>query len=67
MRLDLARVRWLLDLMRQEGLFVAPTHSVKKSPDEADNRFLECAEAARADYLGTGNIKHFRRQFKTTK
>jgi uncharacterized protein len=27
--------------------------------DPDDNIFLECADAARADYLVTGNQKHF--------
>jgi predicted nucleic acid-binding protein len=29
--------------------------------------FLECADAARADYLVTGNQKHFPRFWKKTK
>ncbi len=29
------------------------------SPDPDGNRFLECAEAASADYLVTGNKRHF--------
>jgi predicted nucleic acid-binding protein len=37
------------------------------SPDEADNRFLECAAAAGADYLVTGNIKDFPQRFKATR
>jgi predicted nucleic acid-binding protein len=36
------------------------------SPHESDNRILECAEAARADYLVTGNTKHFPDRHKTT-
>ena len=33
--------------------------TITKFVDEADNRFLECAEAARADFLGTGGKRHF--------
>jgi uncharacterized protein len=33
----------------------------------SDNIFVECAEAARADYLVTGNQKHFPRFWKKTK
>jgi uncharacterized protein len=29
------------------------------SGDPDDNRFPECADAARADYLVTGNLRHF--------
>jgi predicted nucleic acid-binding protein len=35
---------------------------VTSDPD--DNMFLECADAARADYLVTGNPKHFPRLWK---
>jgi predicted nucleic acid-binding protein len=36
------------------------------SPDEADNRFLECAGEAQADYLVTGNKRHFPKRWKST-
>ena len=32
------------------------------APDEADNRFLECALEARAAFLVRGNLRHFRWQ-----
>jgi predicted nucleic acid-binding protein len=35
--------------------------------DPDDNKFLECADAARADYLITGNQKHFPKFWKKTK
>jgi uncharacterized protein len=38
---------------------------VAKDPD--DNKFLECADAARADYLITGNQRHFPMFWKKTK
>lgn len=38
---------------------VEPMKTVSASPDDADNRFLECAETANADYLVTGNPRHF--------
>jgi predicted nucleic acid-binding protein len=33
-----------------------------RNPD--DNIFLECADAARADFLVTGNLRHFQRFWK---
>jgi predicted nucleic acid-binding protein len=36
-------------------------------PDADDNRFLECADAANADYPITGNLKHFPDRWKRTK
>jgi predicted nucleic acid-binding protein len=35
--------------------------------DPADNKFIECADAARADYLITGNQRHFPKFWKSTK
>src|ERR1022692_2027510 len=46
---------------------VAPAQTLSVSADESDNRFLECAEAAEADYLVTGNTRHFPHIYKTTK
>ncbi|MBI2410325.1 MAG: putative toxin-antitoxin system toxin component, PIN family [Candidatus Kerfeldbacteria bacterium] len=46
---------------------VHPTRKISIYPDEEDNRFLECAQAARADFLVTGNTKHFPMQWKKTK
>jgi predicted nucleic acid-binding protein len=34
--------------------------------DPADNRFLECAEALKADYLVTGNKRHFPTEWRQT-
>lgn len=67
LRLDPERVRWLLRLARLEGVYVTPARTLKESPDDADNRFLECAAAAGADYLVTGNIKDFPQEFRTTR
>jgi uncharacterized protein len=46
---------------------IAPATTVAVSPDETDNRFLECAEAAGADFLVTGNRRHFPNVWKTTR
>ncbi|MBV9037914.1 MAG: hypothetical protein JO182_25715 [Acidobacteriaceae bacterium] len=37
------------------------------SPHEADNRFLECVEAAQADFLITGNKRHFPAEWEGTR
>jgi predicted nucleic acid-binding protein len=46
---------------------VTPTRRLEVASDPDDNVFLECADAARADYLITGNQKHFPRFWKKTK
>jgi putative PIN family toxin of toxin-antitoxin system len=50
-----------------EAELVTPSFVLKESPHEPDNRFLECAEAATADYLVTGNLRHFPTQWKKTR
>ena len=67
LRLDPERVRRVLDLVRSGSLLVRPVETLAVSPDEPDNRFLECADAAKADYLVTGNLRHFPRAWKTTR
>ena len=39
--------------------FVRPTERIANPLDEKDSHLLECAVAADADFLVTGNIKHF--------
>ena len=48
----------LHDLTRVATM-VTPHIRIDISPDAADNRFLECAQAAGAQYLVTGNKRHF--------
>jgi len=38
---------------------VRPTQAVHACADPDDDIFLECAQAADAHYLVTGNVKHF--------
>lgn len=51
--------------LRSASIPVAPTHTVSASADEPDNRVLECAEAAGADFLVTGNKRHFPKRWKS--
>jgi len=57
----------LLQLIKNRGYVVAPRRRLQVTPDPDDNRFLECADAACADYLVTGNLKHFPKFWKKTK
>jgi putative PIN family toxin of toxin-antitoxin system len=57
----------LLQLIRNRSYTVIPSRRLEVTSDPDDNIFLECADAARADYLVTGNLKHFPRFWKTTK
>ena len=59
--------RQLLDLIGDRARLVAPTRSIEVTSDPDDNIFIECADVARADYLVTGNPRHFPKFWKTTK
>ncbi len=48
-----------MQLLKMRARFVVPTRKLEVTGDPADNIFLECAEAAGADYLVTGNQRHF--------
>jgi uncharacterized protein len=45
---------------------VKPSVRVEECTDPDDNIFLECAQAAEADYLVTGNQRHFPKRWKKT-
>ena len=57
----------LLRLIKNYSSTVVPTRRLDITSDPDDNMFLECADAARADYLVTGNQMHFPRFWKKTK
>jgi putative PIN family toxin of toxin-antitoxin system len=46
---------------------VKPSRAIHVTKDPDDNKSLECAHAARADYLVTGNQEHFPRFWKNTR
>ncbi len=60
-------IQRLLSELRSSAKLVRPKITLNASPDEADNRFLECAETAKALYLVTGNKRHFPKVWKETK
>jgi putative PIN family toxin of toxin-antitoxin system len=57
----------LLQLIKNHARVIVPSRIAQITSDPADNIFLECADAARADYLLTGNQRHFRMFWKNTK
>src|ERR1035437_1450104 len=46
---------------------VTPIQPLNISGHEPDNRFYECADAASADYIVTGNLKHFSQSHRNTR
>jgi putative PIN family toxin of toxin-antitoxin system len=65
-KLEPADIELTLAKIREGASIVHPTRILKISSDAADNRFLECAETAVADYLVTGNARHFPGAHKKT-
>jgi putative PIN family toxin of toxin-antitoxin system len=57
----------LLQLIRNRTHMVSPSRALEVTGDPDDNIFVECAEACRADFLITGNLKHFPAFWKSTK
>ncbi len=56
-----------LQLIEKNARSVAPVRHLQVTRDPDDNIFVECADVAGADYLITGNIRHFPRYWKRTK
>jgi uncharacterized protein len=57
----------LLALITNHGQSIQAVRPLRVANDPGDNKFLECADAARADYLVTGNQRHFPKYWKRTK
>ena len=59
--------RQVLDLIVHRAHLVKSSRSLQVATDPDDNIFIECADAGRADYLVTGNHRHFPKFWKQTK
>jgi len=57
----------LLDLIQNHSQPARAVRPLRVAEDPDDDTFLECADAARADYLVTGNQRHFPKFWKKTK
>jgi uncharacterized protein len=64
--IDPELVQASLQLIRSKAKKISPRQRITESPDPEDNKFLECADAAGADYLVTGNKRHFPVSFNNT-
>jgi len=67
LKLQPHRIDAAMAAIRKVAHLVQPTQAVSVSPHASDNRFLECAEAAEADWLITGNTSHFPQNHGQTK
>lgn len=53
--------------IRKVAHLVEPIQTLSVSIHESDNRFLECADSAEANYIVTGNRRHFPARHKDTR
>jgi putative PIN family toxin of toxin-antitoxin system len=61
---DARTIATSLRLMRNAAILVAPRKRLHITSDPDDNKVLECALEARADYVVTGNIRDFPTRFQ---
>lgn len=59
--------RQMLQLIKNRAHLIIPSPLPQITTDPKDNIFMECADAVRADYLVTGNQRHFPKFWKSTK
>lgn len=60
-------IEMFLPPLWERCIMIRPTIRLKVCSDPDDNHVLECAQAAQADFLITGNAKHFPKSHETTK
>src|SRR5437588_7369165 len=65
--IDSKKITQSIRIIKSKAIRVKPTRALSLSPDPDDNKFLECAEVAAADYLVTGNRRHFPLKHRNTK
>ena len=62
-----SEVATALRQLEKAGSPFHPARTLRISAHEPDNRFYECADAAQAAFLITGNLKHFKKDYRATK
>src|SRR5689334_12422623 len=63
-RLEERHVTRFMSMFRRTAELVVPKKRLQVTKDPDDNIFLECALEARADYVVTGNLRHFPPRFQ---
>ena len=63
-KLSPAKVAASLRLLEKAATMIYPQKKITAAKDPDDNKFLECSAEAQADYLVTGNKKHYPQQWQ---
>jgi putative PIN family toxin of toxin-antitoxin system len=66
-RLTKSAHQQIVEGIESAAIVAAPKPHVLACSDPEDNMFLECSETALADYLITGNLRHFPAVWKSTR
>jgi uncharacterized protein len=66
-KFNLNKIAASLRLIEKAAIMVRPQKRVKVAKDPDDNKFLECAAEVQAEYVVTGNKKHFPNQWQHTR
>ena len=66
-RRDEEEIVGALRAIRERGLWIKPSQRIQACSDPDDDVFLECADAAKAHFLVTGNLKHFPASWRDTR
>jgi putative PIN family toxin of toxin-antitoxin system len=53
--------------LEKAGRLFRPALDLRISDHEPDNRLYECADASQAEFLVTGNLRHFKEDYQATK
>jgi putative PIN family toxin of toxin-antitoxin system len=62
--LDPADVARCIRILRKRAILVTPRKKLSVTSDPDDDKVLECALEGKADYVVTGNTRHFPAQFR---
>jgi putative PIN family toxin of toxin-antitoxin system len=65
--LDPGKIRRSIQAIRKAALLVQPQNQVHITRDPDDNKVLECALEGGAEYIVTGNARHFPKVFQGIK
>jgi putative PIN family toxin of toxin-antitoxin system len=57
----------MIEGIQHAAIIVTPKPHLLLCSDPDDNMFLECSETSHADYLITGNLRHFPANWKSTR
>ncbi|MFN0101777.1 MAG: putative toxin-antitoxin system toxin component, PIN family [Bryobacteraceae bacterium] len=67
LEIDSADAKRTVATIREHARIVSPGFVLGAAVEEEDNRFLECAQASKANCLITGNLRHFPEVWKYTR